>query len=68
MMKYFWHHFDIILTSFWHHFDTFYLVRNSDAAEKKKDPFRKICKSLFYYSIDLFTLSLPQKKKGWYVD
>jgi hypothetical protein len=29
--------------------------------ERVIDPFRKICKSLFYYSIDSFMLSLPQK-------
>jgi hypothetical protein len=33
------------------------------AVEKKMVPFRKIHKSLFYSSIDLFTLSLPQKKE-----
>jgi hypothetical protein len=34
----------------------------SDAEETEEDPFCKIRKIPFYYSIHLFMLSLPQKK------
>jgi hypothetical protein len=37
--------------------------RGQERVEKKMVPFRKIRNILFYYSIDSFTLSLPQKKE-----
>ena len=39
-------------------------LRGQERVEKKSDPFSKIHKSLFYYSIHLFMLSLPQKEKN----